>query len=412
MRRVVVTGVGCVSPLGPDAPTTWAGLQAGKSGIGPITRFDAGEFAVRIAGEVRDFALNEAVDAREARRMGRFVHYALNAAIEAARSARLDMAQEDPTRVGVAFGTGSGGLELIIEQQQVLNERGPRRVAPLLIANMIDDSASGQIAIQLGAQGPNMAVVSACATGGHNIGEAWEIIRRDDADVMLAGGTEAPILPLVLASFANMKGLASDNEHPERACKPFDANRDGFVVSEGAAALLLESLDHALARGAPIIAELIGYGSSNDAFHMVAPDEAGAGSARAMQMALRKTGVAPAEVGYINAHGTGTPANDRLETLAIKRVFGEHAQRLAVSSTKSMLGHMQGAAGAIEAVICTLALRDGVIPPTINYATPDPACDLDYVPNEARTTPLEVALSNSIGLGGHNSCLVLRGYRG
>jgi beta-ketoacyl-acyl-carrier-protein synthase II len=412
MKRVVITGVGCVSPLGPDAPSTWEGLLAGRSGIGPITRFDASEFAVRIAGEVRDFALDAAVDAREARRMGRFVHYALNAAIEAARSAHLDMAQEDPTRVGVAFGTGSGGLELIIEQQQVLHERGPRRVAPLLIANMIDDSASGRIAIQLGAQGPNMAVVSACATGGHNIGEAWEIIRRDDADIMLAGGTEAPILPLVLASFTNMKGLADDNEQPARACKPFDANRDGFVVSEGAAALVLESLDHALSRGAPIIAELIGYGSSNDAFHMVAPDEAGAGSARAMQMALRKTGVAPDEVGYINAHGTGTPANDRLETLAIKRVFGEHAHRLAVSSTKSMLGHMQGAAGAIEAMVCALALRDGVLPPTINYATPDPACDLDYVPNTARQAPIDVALSNSIGLGGHNSCLVLRKYTG
>jgi len=401
-----------VSPLGANAPATWQGLLAGRSGIGPITRFDAGDFAVRIAGEVRDFALDGAVDAREARRMGRFVYYALNAALEAARDSRLDMAQEDPTRVGVAFGTGSGGLELIIEQQQVLNERGPRRVAPLLIANMIDDSASGQIAIQLGAQGPNMAVVSACATGGHNIGEAWEIIRRDDADTMIAGGTEAPILPLVLASFANMKGLASDNEAPARACKPFDANRDGFVVSEGAAALVLESLDHALARNAPIIAELIGYGSSNDAFHMVAPDEAGAGSARAMQMALRKTGVAPQDVHYINAHGTGTTANDRIETLAIKRVFGEHAHSLAVSSTKSMLGHMQGAAGAVEAMICALALRDGVIPPTINYATPDPACDLDYVPNVARRTPIEVALSNSIGLGGHNSCLVLRKYRG
>jgi beta-ketoacyl-acyl-carrier-protein synthase II len=411
MKRVVITGVGSVSPLGPDAPSTWEGLLAGRSGIRHITRFDASDFAVRIAGEVRDFALNPAIDAREARRMGRFVHYALNAALEAARSARLDMAQEDPTRVGVAFGTGSGGLELIIEQQQVLNERGPRRVAPLLIANMIDDSASGQIAIHLGAQGPNMAVVSACATGGHNIGEAWEIIRRDDADIMVAGGTEAPILPLVVASFTNMKGLAADNERPDRACKPFDANRDGFVVSEGAAALVLESLDHAISRGAPIIAELIGYGSSNDAFHMVAPDEAGAGSARAMQMALRKTGVAPDEVGYINAHGTGTPANDRLETLAIKRVFGEHAHRLAVSSTKSMIGHMQGAAGAIEAMVCALALRDGVIPPTINYTTPDPACDLDYVPNEARRAPIEVALSNSIGLGGHNSCLVLRKYR-
>jgi 3-oxoacyl-[acyl-carrier-protein] synthase II len=412
MKRVVITGVGSVSPLGPDAPSTWEGLLAGRSGIGHITRFDASDFAVRIAGEVRDFALNPAIDAREARRMGRFVHYALNAALEAARSARLDMAKEDPTRVGVAFGTGSGGLELIIEQQQVLNERGPRRVAPLLIANMIDDSASGQIAIHLGAQGPNMAVVSACATGGHNIGEAWEIIRRDDADIMVAGGTEAPILPLVVASFTNMKGLAADNERPDRACKPFDANRDGFVVSEGAAALVLESLDHAISRGAPIIAELIGYGSSNDAFHMVAPDEAGAGSARAMQMALRKTGVAPDEVGYINAHGTGTPANDRLETLAIKRVFGEHAHRLAVSSTKSMIGHMQGAAGAIEAMVCALALRDGVIPPTINYTTPDPACDLDYVPNEARRAPLEVALSNSIGLGGHNSCLVLRKFTG
>lgn len=410
MQRVVVTGLGAVTPVGNDVPTMWRALLAGQSGIGLITRFDAGDLPIRIAGEVKDFALDPAVDAREARRMGRYVHYALNAALEAVRAARLDLAQTDLTQMGVIFGSGAGGLELILEQQAVLLEKGHRRVAPLLIANMIDDSASGHIAIQLGAQGPNMAVVSACATGGHNIGEAFETIRRGDAEVVIAGGGEAPILPLVMASFTTMKGLADDNEQPARACKPFDAHRNGFVLSEGAGALVLESLAHAQARGAPILAEVIGYGSSNDAFHMAAADEQGAGSARAMQMALRKAQIDPAEVDYINAHGTGTPLNDAVETRAIKTVFGAHASRLAISSTKSMLGHMMGAAGAVEALICVLTITEGRIPPTINLTTPDPACDLDYVPQQQRVAPVRVALSNSIGLGGHNSCLIVRRF--
>ena len=408
MRRVVVTGLGAVTPVGRDIPSTWEALLAGTSGIGPITRFDASTFPIRIAGETPDFALDPQIDAREARRMARYVHYALNATLEAVRMARLDMAQEQPEQVGVYIGTGAGGLELIVEQQAVLLEKGYRRVAPLLIANMIDDSASGHIAVQLGARGPNMAVVSACSTGGHNIGEAFETIRRGDAEVMIAGGAEAPILPFVLASFTNMKGLADDNEHPEQACKPFDARRDGFVLSEGAGAMVLESLEHAQQRGAPILAEMVGYGSSNDAFHMAAPDESGRGPALAISMALRKAGLSPEQVDYINAHGTGTPLNDSTETQAIKRVFGPHANAVPISSTKSMLGHMMGAAGAVEAVVCTLVLQHGRIPPTINYQVPDPACDLDYVPNSGRDVPVRVAMSNSIGLGGHNSCLILQ----
>lgn len=411
MRRVVVTGLGCVSPLGNDVPTTWRRLLAGESGITSITRFPADDFAVRIAGEVKDFQLDSSIDAREARRMSRYVQYALNAVMEATRAAQLDMSKEDPTQVGVIFGTGAGGLDLILEQHEVLLNRGARRVAPMLIANMIDDSASGQIAIQLGAQGPNMAVVAACSTGGHNIGEGSEIIRRGDADVIIAGGAEAPIVPLVVASFNNMKGLADDNENPAKASKPFDIRRNGFVLAEGAAALVLESLDHALARNAPILAEVIGYGNTNDAFHMVAADDQGAGAARAIAMAVRKAGIAPEAVDYINAHGTGTPLNDRVETLAIKRVFGDHAYKLAVSSTKSMLGHMQGAAGAIEALICVKVIQEGLIPPTINYEQPDPDCDLDYVPNEARQRDVAVALSNSIGLGGHNSSLIFKRYQ-
>ncbi len=407
MQRVVITGMGAVTPVGNDVPTTWESLLAGRSGIANISHFDTHDFPITIAGEVKHFVLDPEVDPRESRRMARYVQYALNAVLEAVRSARLDMRQEDAAQVGVVFGTGAGGLDLIAEQQAILNTKGYRRVAPLFIANMIDDAASGQIAIQLGAQGPNMAVVSACSTGGHNIGEAFETVRRGDAQVMIAGSSDATVNPLLLAGFTTMKGLAT-TDVPAEACKPFDARRNGFVLSEGATALVLESLEHAQARNAPIIAEIIGYGSSNDAFHMAASDEQGAGSARAMRMALRKAGIRPDEVDYINAHGTGTPLNDAVETLAIKAVFGAHAYRLAVSSTKSMLGHMMGAAGSTEAMICALVLAEGRIPPTINYGMPDPACDLDYVPNTLRETPVQVALSNSIGLGGHNSCLVLR----
>ena len=410
MRRVVVTGLGAVTPLGNDVLTLWRALLAGQSGIRPITRFDAGAFPIRIAGEVQRFELHPAVDLREARRMPLYVRYALNAVLEAVAAAGLDMGREDPEQVGVIFGTGAGGLDLIFDNHTAYHERGHRRVAPTMIANMIDDSASGHIAIQLGAQGPNMAVVAACSTGGHNVGEAFETIRRGDAEVVVAGGAEAPIHPTILASFANMRGLAEDNTDPAAACKPFDARRDGFVLSEGAGALVLESLEHALARGAPIVAELVGYGNTNDARDMVAADEQGRGAARAIRIALRKAGLPPEAVGSINAHGTGTSLNDHSETLAIKSALGEHARRVAVSSTKSMLGHMMGAAGAVEALIAALAIREGRIPPTINYAEPDPACDLDYVPNQAREAAVEVALSNSIGLGGHNSCLAFRRF--
>jgi beta-ketoacyl-acyl-carrier-protein synthase II len=409
-RRVVITGLGAVTPVGNDVPTTWRALLEGRSGVGLITCFDASAFPIRIAGEVKGFALDPAVDAREARRMPLYVRYALNSVLEAVRAARLDMSQEDPEQVGVVYGTGAGGLDLIFENYDIYRERGYRRVAPTLIANMIPDSASGHIAIQLGAQGPNMAVVAACSTGGHNVGEAFETVRRGDAEVLIAGASEAPIVPLLVSSFTTMRGLADGNEHPERACKPFDARRGGFILSEGAAALVLESLDHALARGAPIVAELIGYGNSADARDMIAADETGAGAARAMKMALRKAGIAPEAVDYINAHGTGTPLNDSAETQAIKTVFGPHARRLAISSTKSMLGHMMGAAGAAEALFCALAIHDSRIPPTINLEQPDPACDLDYVPNVAREALVDVALSNSIGLGGHNSALILRRY--
>ncbi len=411
-RRVVITGLGAVTPCGNTVPAMWEALLAGRSGVGPITRFDASGLAIRIAGEVRGFSLDPAVDPREARRMPLYVRYALNAVLEAVRDAHLDMAREDPEQVGVVFGSGAGGLDLIFDNHDVLRERGPRRVSPTLIANMIPDAASGYIAIQLGAQGPNMAVVAACSTGGHNVGEAYELIRRGDAAVVIAGGSEAPIYPTIVASFSNMRGLAEDNLNPERACKPFDARRDGFILSEGAGALVLESLDHALARGAPIVAEIVGYGNSCDASDMIAADEQGRGAARAMAMALRKSGLPPEAVDYINAHGTGTPLNDLAETRAIKSVFGDHAYRLAVSSTKSMLGHMMGAAGAVEALICALVVRDGRIPPTINLEEPDPDCDLDYVPNMARTADVRVALSNSIGLGGHNSALIVRRFEG
>lgn len=411
MRRVVVTGLGALTPIGNDVPSTWQALLEGRSGIGRITSFDTSDFPVRIAGEVKQFELDPAIDAREARRMPLYVRYALNTVFEAVRAAKLDMGVEDPEQVGVIYGTGSGGLDLIFEQHRVYLERGYRRVSPTLIANMIDDSASGHIAIQLGAQGPNMAIVAACSTGGHNIGEAFETIRRGDAEVIITGSSEAPIHPTIVASFTTMRGLADDNEHPERACKPFDARRAGFILSEGAATLVLESLDHARARNAPIVAEIIGYGNSNDARDMIAADEQGAGAARAMKMALRKAGIAPELVDYINAHGTGTQLNDSAETQAIKAIFGAHAYHLAISSTKSMLGHMMGAAGAIEALVCALAIQHGCIPPTINYEVPDPGCDLDYVPNVARRRPVQVALSTSIGLGGHNSALILQRYQ-
>jgi len=411
MRRVVITGVGAVTPLGNDMQTTWQALCAGQSGVRPITRFDASEYGVRIAGEVQNFALHAAVDPREARRSSLYVRYALNAVIEALHHAQLDTTQVDRERLGVIFGTGAGGIDLIGENIAILAEKGPRRVAPTLIANMIDDAASGYIAIHTGALGPNMAVVAACSTGGHNIGEAFETIRRDDADIIIAGGAEAPIVPVVMAAFTNMRGLAGDNENPAAACKPFDVRRDGFVLSEGAGAVILEELEHALRRGAPILAEVVGYGNSNDAKDMIAAGDDGAGPARAMKMALRKAGLQGSDLDYINAHGTGTPLNDKAETLAIQTVCGDHAHTLVVNSSKSMLGHMMGAAGAVELIVAALSIHHGVVHPTINLEQPDPLCDLDYVAGSARTLPIEVALSNSIGLGGHNSAVIVKRYR-
>ncbi len=410
MRRVVITGMGAVTPLGNDLVTTWQALLAGQSGVRSITRFDVSEYAVRIAGEVRDFVLDAAIDPREARRAAQYVRYALNASLEALRHAQLDTSTMDRERLGVIYGTGAGGLDLIGENMAVLQEKGTRRVSPTLIANMIDDAASGYIAIQTGALGPNMAIVAACSTGGHNIGEAYETIKRDDADVIIAGGAEAPIVPVVMSAFTNMRGLAGDNDNPAYACKPFDSRRDGFVLSEGAGAVILEELEHAKRRGAPIIAEVVGYGNSNDAKDMIAAGEDGAGPARAMRMALRKAGIDPALVGYINAHGTGTPLNDMAETRAIKTVFADHAYRMLVNSSKSMLGHMMGAAGAVELIVTAMSVSQGIVHPTINLEQADPDCDLDYVAGQARRMPIVAALSNSIGLGGHNSALIVRKY--
>lgn len=406
-KRVVVTGIGTVSPVGNNASTAWQSLLAGKSGVARLTLFDPAAFAVQIGAEVKDFDIGGHIDPKAARRLDRCVQFAVVAAGEAIADARLSVTPENADDFGCIVGSAVGGIKTLIDGQKTLDEKGPSRVSPFCLQNLIPDTASGQVAINYGLKGPNMAVVSACATGGHAIGEAFETIRRGDATVMLTGGTEAAIVPLVLAGFAVMKALAADNDAPERASRPFDATRQGFVMGEGCAMMVLEDLEHALARDARVYAEVLGYGSTNDAFHLAAPAENGEGAARAMAMALRKSGVHPNDVDYVNAHGTGTPLNDKVETAAIKTAFGEHAYRLAVSSTKSMTGHMMGAAGAFEGMVCALALHHQIIPPTINLAIHDPDCDLDYVPGEARHTRIDVAMSNSMGLGGHNSCIVL-----
>jgi 3-oxoacyl-[acyl-carrier-protein] synthase II len=405
MRRVAVTGLGAVTPLGNDAPSTWRAALAGESGIDWIRAFDPGDQPVRIAAEVKDFDASGVASAKEVRKLERNVLLSLGAAREAVADAELN--GFDPMRVGVVFGTAIGGVNGILEQDEVRRERGPDRVSPNFLPNVLVDSASGQLAISLGIKGPNYAVVSACATGSHAIGEAAELIKRGDADAILAGGAEACMHPLILAGFTAMRGLAIEDEHPPRASRPFDATRAGFVMGEGACVLVLEELEAARRRGAMIYAEVLGYGASNDAHHMAQPEPEATGVAEMMRAALRRAGVDPERVGYINAHGTSTPLGDAAETKAIKDVFGDHAYRLAVSSTKSMMGHTFGAAGAIEAMMCVLALHEGVLPPTINYANPDPACDLDYVPNEARRVEVDVALSNAMGLGGHNGCVLL-----
>jgi 3-oxoacyl-[acyl-carrier-protein] synthase II len=408
MKRVVVTGLGAVTPLGNDAPSTWQSAVEGRSGIDWIRSFDASEFPVRVAAEVKDFDPTAVVPPKEARRLERNVLLAVCAAKEAVVDAGLN--GFDPTRVGVVLGSAIGGFLGIMEQADVFRERGADRVSPFFLPSVLVDSASGQVAIALGIRGPNYAVVSACATGSHAVGEAAELIKRGDVDAALAGGTEACMHPLILAGFCAMRGLAVEEEYPPHASRPFDATRAGFVIGEGACVLLLEELESARNRGAEIYAEVIGYGASNDAHHMAQPDPESVGVAEMMRAALRRANVAPEDVGYINAHGTSTPLGDAAETKAIKDVFGDHAYKLAVSSTKSMTGHCFGAAGTIEAMMCVLALKEGILPPTINLRIPDPECDLDYVPNEARRTQVDVALSNAMGLGGHNGCVLLRRY--
>ena len=411
MRRVVVTGVGAVTPVGNTAEEFWAALIQGKSGIGPVTRFDASSLPTRIAGELKGFDPLRYIDKKDDRKLDPFLKYAIACAAMAVEDAGLNVERVDRTRFGVLVGSGIGGITTLLETHKVLLEKGPDRVSPFFIPMLIINMASGLISMRFGARGPNSSVVTACATGNHAIGDAMRIIQRNDADVMIAGGSEAIILPLTFAGFCQMKAMSTRNDDPERASRPFDAARDGFVCGEGGGLLVLESLDHALARDARIYAEVVGYGMTGDAHHMTAPDPDADGAARAMSLALRDAGVEPTSVGYINAHGTSTLYNDKSETMAIKRVFGDHARKLAVSSTKSMTGHLLGAAGGIEAIATAFAIHHGILPPTINYETPDPDCDLDYVPNQARKQDVEIALSNAFGFGGTNATLVLRKYR-
>ena len=410
-RRVMVTGLGMITPLGATVAKSWAGLTAGKSGIGPITRFDAKDLETQIAGEVHDFDPLEYMERKEAKRADRFAQFAVATAGQALKDASLEITKDLGPRIGVTFGSGIGGVETLVDNILV-HEKDPRRVSPFMIPMMIMDMAAGEVAMKYGAKGPNLATVSACASSAHAIGEAADTIRRGQADVMLAGGSEAGIIKVAIGAFNAMHALSRRNDAPEKASRPFDKERDGFVFSEAAACLVLEEEGFAKARGAHILAEIIGYGATADAYHVTAPPEGAEGAVRAMRMALADAGIEPAQIGYVNAHGTSTQANDGAETAALKTAFGDHAKRLPISSTKSMTGHTLGAAGAIEAVICILAMRDGILPPTINQDVPDPACDLDYIPNTARTATVEYALTNSMGFGGHNVALVIRRRNG
>ncbi len=406
--RVVVTGMGAITPLGDDVASTWAALCQGESGVGSITLFDASMLQTQIAAEVKGFDPVARFGRREARRYDRFMQFALVAAEQAIADSGLTFDNGLSERCAVIVGSGVGGVASLLEAGEIMATQGPRRISPLLIPRMLVDSAAAQVAINFGIRGPNMAVVTACATGTNAIGEAAEMIRRGWAEVAVAGASEAGVHPLTLAAFNVVGAISTENENPGGACRPFDATRGGFVTGEGSGILILEQLEHALARGAHIYGELVGYGSTADAYNMAAPAEDGRGAAQAMQMALDNAGLSPAEMDYINAHGTGTLLNDKTETQAIKTVFGEHAYRLAISSTKSMMAHLFGAAGAVEAVACLKALQDDLIPPTINYRHPDPECDLDYVPNVARPAPLRAVMSNSFGFGGHNAAIVFQ----
>ena len=409
-RRVVVTGVGIVSPLGIGTEANWDALCAGRSGIGPITHFDASQFSARIAGQVKDFDPLQFIDKKDVKKMDVFIQLAIAAAQFAVADAKLSIAPEMATRVGVFIASGIGGFGTIEREHKAFLEGGPRRISPFFIPASIINLAAGQVSIRLGAKGPNSATCTACSASAHAIGDAFEIIRRNDADAMIAGGSEAAITPMGVGGFAAMRALSTRNDEPERASRPFDKDRDGFIMGEGSGVIILEELEFARRRGAPIYAELVGYGMTADAYHITAPSEDGDGGMRVMEMALRSAGVTPGQVGYINAHGTSTPFNDKLETLAIKRLFGEHAYKLAISSTKSMTGHLLGAAGGLEAGITALVIKHQVIPPTINYETPDPECDLDYVPNTKREARVDYALSNSFGFGGTNGALLFKRY--
>ena len=407
-RRVVVTGVGAVTAVGHTAEETWRAMVDGRSGIGPITLFDPEPYPVRIQAEVKNFSLGDRADAKQQRHMNRGVTFGVGSALEALADSGLKISEENADMVGVIFSSGGGGTDLVVEYQHILDEKGPRRVTPFLVANFIVDAASGHIAIATGARGPNMAIVSACASGGGALGEAYETVKRGDADAIIAGSSEAVLLPLYHATWCSMRALAGDNEHPTKALKPFDLNRDGFIAGEGGAAMIIEDYESAQARGARVYCEIIGYGSSNDAYDMIALHESGRGLKRAMKAALRKTDIDPSEIDYINPHGSGTPLNDRVETLVFKEIMGAAAYRAAISSVKPITGHCMGASGSVEALACVMAIRDQKIPPTINYTTPDPECDLDYVPNVARDRDVRVAVTTSVGLGGHNSCVIFR----
>lgn len=410
-KRVVVTGYGCVSPLGNNAKDTWNALLEGRSGADFITAFDAAAHKTRFAAEVKGFDGVTVFGTREARKMDRFTQFATAAALEALEQSGLKIDESNRDRVGILVGSGIGGIITMLEQYDVMKERGPERVSPFLIPMMISDSAAGSLAIRTGARGPNMALATACASGTNALGEAAEMIRRGAADAMIAGASEAAINSLAMAGMNVMTALSTRNDDPKRASRPFDKDRDGFVMGEGAGILILESLDHALARGTAILCEFNGYGTTDDAYHVSAPAENGAGAAISMQLALKDAGLQPADIHYINAHGTSTPLNDKSETAAIKTVFGEQAYNIPVSSTKSMTGHLLGASGALEAVVGTLAILNNILPPTINYETPDPVCDLDYVPNAPRKVLADHVMSNSFGFGGHNATLILSRYK-
>ena len=408
-RRVVVTGLGVVSPVGSTLDSFWAAIQAGENGIGPITYFDTAAFDTKFAGQVKGFNVEDFMSKKEARHMDPFCHYGIAAAKLAVDDSGLDMAKEDATRVGVVASSGVGGLQILQSQMDVLRSRGPGRFSPFIIPQMITNILPGIISINHGMKGPNFAIVTACASGTHCIGESLELIRRGKADVMLAGGSEGAICELGVGGFNAMRALSTRNDSPQTASRPFDKDRDGFVMGEGAGMLIVEEYEHAKARGAKIYCELAGFGCTGDAYHITAPDESASGPSRGMMLAMQDAGLTPADIDYVNAHGTSTPLNDAGETKAIKLALGEErARQIAVSSTKSMTGHLLGAAGGVESVICALAIRDGVLPPTMNYTTPDPACDLDYVPNAARKGKIRACLNNSLGFGGHNATLCFK----